>query len=347
MARELAQRVAQQRGGNGGNGKPDGEVERVSTLAAQIRKMQPEYQAALPKGMEAAQLVRDAITCLRTVKKLDQCEPMSVLGALMTTAQLGLRPAVLGHAWPLPFYDGRSKTYKAQLVIGYQGYVELGYRSGKLAGITSRIVYKNDEFDVIYYADRDELIHKPAKDGLRTEIRCFYSAARLVNGGYSITDPMSLAAMEAYREEHAGLRDRTGKVFGPWVDDFPSMGQKTMVRINFKLLPKSPEMAVAMEADDGVRINLEPDADAAEVTEHPAIVPGHVEPDEPAAEAEVIDRDDPWAVKIEEIASRDDAADIKAEVAEQVKAKSIDGQRANRILAAVDARVAGLKDDRE
>lgn len=343
MARELANRVAAQRGGNGGNGNGNGEVEKVKTLAEQIRQMQPEYQAAMPKGMEATQLVRDAITCLRTVKKLDQCEPMSVLGALMTTAQLGLRPAVLGHAWPIPFWDNASKSYKAQLVIGYKGYVELGFRSGKLAGITSRIVYTNDEFDVIYYADRDELIHKPAKDGLRGEIRSFYSAARLVNGGYSITDPMSLAAMEAYRQEHAALRDRNGKVFGPWVDDFPAMGQKTMIRINFKLLPQSPEMAVAMEADDGVRINLEPEANAAEVTEHPVIT-GHAERDDVPEPGDPLDSEDAWAVKVEEIATRDDAAAVKAEVSQQVKAGSIDGQRANRILTAVDARVSGLPD---
>lgn len=279
MGRELAQRAAAQRNGNAaGNGA---EVEQVRTLADQIRKMQPEYQAAMPKGMEAAQLVRDAITCLRTIRKLDQCEPMSILGALMTTAQLGLRPAVLGHAWPLPFWDNRSKCYKAQLVIGYQGYVELGYRSGKLAGITSRIVYTEDDYDIVYYADRDELVHRPAKDGLRENIRCFYSTARLVNGGYSVTDPMSLAAMQAYREAHAASKDRDGKVFGPWIDHFPAMGQKTMIRMNFKLLPKSPEMAIAMEADEGVRINLEPNVSAEEVTEHPrGVVPGDLlEPD--------------------------------------------------------------------
>ena len=103
----------------------------------------------MPKGREATQLVRDAMTCLRTIKKLDQCEPTSVLGALMTCAQLGLRPAVLGHAWPLPFWDNRSKCYKAQLVIGYQGYIELGHRSGKLEGPVGQDRLQEDrEFDV-------------------------------------------------------------------------------------------------------------------------------------------------------------------------------------------------------
>lgn len=284
MGRDLAQRASARRGqGNGGA------LEEQRSLADQIKRMQPEYEAAMPKGREASQLVRDAITCLRTIKNLDKCTPESVLGALMTCAQLDLRPGVagLGHAWPLPFWDGSARCYKAQLIIGYQGYVELGYRSGQLASVNSRIVYEEDDFEIVYYADRDELIHKPATTGLRERIKCFYSTARLVNGGYSITDPMSLESMEAYRDRHASARNREGKIVGPWVDHFPAMGQKTMVRINFKLLPKSPEMAIAMEADEGVRVNLSPTANAAEVSERPPrVVAVQIEQDDPG-----LDRD--------------------------------------------------------
>jgi recombination protein RecT len=93
----------------------------TNSLADQIRGMEKQFQLAMPRGAEATQLVRDALTALRTIKHLDKCEANSVLGALMTCAQLGLRPGVLGHAWPLPFWDRHSKGYKAQLVIGYQG----------------------------------------------------------------------------------------------------------------------------------------------------------------------------------------------------------------------------------
>ena len=281
MGDQLQARVAARRGGSGhADGTGTEVAERAPlTLAAQIRQMMPEYQKAMPKGMEATQLVRDGLTCLRTVRKLDQCEPASVLGALMTTAQLGLRPGLLGHAWPLPFWDSRDSCYKAQLVIGYQGFVELGFRSGRLTDISSRVVYWEDlEFSLTYREYGDRLIHTPNPDGLRQKIRCFYSRARLVNGGYLLTDPMSKEAMEAYRDENATSRDRDGKIFGPWMDNLPAMGSKTMVKINFKLLPKSPEMAIAMEANEGVRVDLSPTADAAEVTEHP-VVPGRVEPD--------------------------------------------------------------------
>jgi recombination protein RecT len=47
------------------------------------------------------------------------------------------------------------------------------------------------------------------------------------------------------------------------------MGKKTMVLRNFALLPKSAEMVSAMQADNGIRVDLTPTANAAEVTERP------------------------------------------------------------------------------
>ena len=287
MGRELASRAAAARNGNGQNG--DGEqVEAARTLAQQLERMTPEFQAAMPKGREATQLIRDAMTCLRTIKDLDKCEPASVLGALMTCAQLDLRPGVagLGHAWPLPFWDGKTQGLKAQLVIGYKGYIELGFRSGRLAGIASRIVYENElaDFEYVYHEDGDVLTHKPSYQGLRGGIVCFYSVARIIGGGYSLTEPVSLEEMEAHREKYAP-RDRYKKITGPWVNHFGAMGKKTMILRNFANLPKSAEMGIAMEADNGVRVDLTPDANAAEVTERPArVVAGQVEHDDTADE---------------------------------------------------------------
>ena len=231
MGRELASRAAAQRNGNGGNGQNgDGEPDgRVKTLAGQLERMIPEYQAAMPRGREATQLVRDATTCLRTIKNLDKCDPESFLGSLMTCAQLDLRPGVasLGHAWPLPYWDGYQKRYRAQLIVGYKGYIELGYRSGKLAGIASRIVYENelDDFEISFHEDGDKLVHKPSYRGLRGAPVCFYSVARIVGGGYSLTDPMSVEEMHQHRDKHAP-RNAKGQIVGPWVDHFLPMGKK-------------------------------------------------------------------------------------------------------------------------
>ena len=277
MGRDLAQRAAQQNGHGGGDGN-GGQEEQAQTLGQQIQRMLPEYQRAMPKGREATQLVRDALTCLRTVRDLAACEPTSVLGALMTCAQLDLRPGVLGHAWPLPFWDGRDQCNKAQLVIGYQGYIELGHRSGKLKDLAARVAYKEDpQFD--YWLDEEgpHIIHRPLLDGRRVNIRSFYSIARLVNGGVQVTEPISNDTMLDHRERY-GPRNRKKELVGPWVSNFDAMGRKTAILQNFKILPKTAEMIIAMEADDGVRVDLNPEANAAEVTEH-RVVPGEVDHD--------------------------------------------------------------------
>ncbi|MFF0821185.1 recombination protein RecT [Micromonospora haikouensis] len=246
-----------------------------NSIADQIRAMEKQYQAAMPRGAEAAQLVRDALTALRMTKNLAKCEPASVLGSLMTCAQLGLRPGVLGHAWLLPFWDGRSKGYKAQLVIGYQGLIELAHRSGKIASLIARTVYEGDEFDVDYGL-ADTLVHKPNLFGERGAPIAYYAIAKFQGGGYAFY-VMSQRDMERYRDNNATAKNRDGVIFGPWVDHFEGMAHKTCVRQLAKYMPKSTELAYALAADEGVRVDLTPTADPAETTEHPDVIDGEAE----------------------------------------------------------------------
>ena len=122
--------------------------------------MEDQFAMAAPRGIEAKQLVRDALTALRQNPELAECDPQSVLGGLMTMAQLGLRVGVLGHGWLLPFRDWKTKQKKAQLVIGYQGLVELAYRSNKIKSLSARTVHANDHFRIEYGID-ETLEHRP------------------------------------------------------------------------------------------------------------------------------------------------------------------------------------------
>ena len=106
----LRDRVAAQRQGD----EPGAEVVKARSLEDQIKRMAPEFNLALPKGKEATQLVRDAITCLRKIKNLDACDAPSLLGSLMTCAQLGLiwtahigvdRLLGFGLKYPTQFHD--------------------------------------------------------------------------------------------------------------------------------------------------------------------------------------------------------------------------------------------------
>lgn len=266
-------------------------------LFNQIRNMRDEFQLAMPRGAEAVQLVRDALTALRMTKNLAKCDTTSVLGSLMTCAQLGLRPGVLGHAWLLPFWTSKHHQgddgkwiggYKAQLVIGYQGMIELAHRSGKISSLIARTVYAGDDFSVDYGV-ADTLVHKPNLTGERGEPIAYYAIVKFTTGGYSFF-VMSHRDMERYRDRHATAKDRNGKVFGPWVEHFEGMAHKTCVRQLSKYMPKSTELAQALEVDEGFRVDASRLVDPAEVTEH--VMEGEViDPSDVDAEAAWADVD--------------------------------------------------------
>ncbi|QMV86343.1 recombination protein RecT [Corynebacterium hindlerae] len=247
------------------------EQRRPATLADQIKSMEAQFQLAMPKGMEAQQLVRDALTCLRQTPQLARCTPQSVLGGLMTCSQLGLRPGVLGHAWLIPFKN--RGVDEAQLVIGYQGLVELAHRSGQIKSLIARTVYANDDFEVDYGLN-DSLVHRPCMDGEKGDPIAYYAVAKFNTGGHAFY-VMSHFEMLEYKRKNVKM----GK-FGPWVDHFESMAHKTCVRQLAKWMPKSTDLARAIEQDGAVR---------EDVSQVAIDYPVHVDSAEPAEEAPAID----------------------------------------------------------
>lgn len=246
------------------------------TLKQQIRQMESQFALAMPKGTEAAQLVRDALTCIQQTPKLADCTPQTVLGALMTCAQLGLRPGVsgLGHAWVLPYWDSKSRTNVAQLIIGYKGFVDLAYRSGQIATVIARTVYAQDTFDVEYGID-EKLIHKPAMSGDRSTPVAHYAIVKLANGGRSFW-VMTEDEMQAWKRKYAP-KNKAGNTVGPWVSDYEAMARKTCLLRLAAWMPKSTDLSVAIQVDNGVRTDIMPTTTAEQVTEHPSY-------DEPAVE---------------------------------------------------------------
>lgn len=252
--------------------------QRGADLTHQIRAMEAQFAMAAPRGVEATQIVRDSLTVIRQTPKLMECYPQSVLGGLMTMAQLGLRVGVLGHGWLVPFWDkkfqwvdaqGRKRTgaHLAQLIIGYQGMVELAHRSSRIKSISARTVHANDLFDIEYGVE-EKLVHKPAA-GERGEPIGYYAVVRFLPDGYSFFH-MTKAEMEVYRDRYA-MAKVGGKVVGPWVTEFDGMAKKTCVRQLSKFMPKGTDLAVAMHVDDSVRVDVGAGARPELVSTHPRL----------------------------------------------------------------------------
>jgi recombination protein RecT len=293
MARDLQSRV-----GNAVQARP---AQQGKGIESSIRQMESQFALAMPRGAEAAQLVRDAITVLRQNPKLAECEPQSLMGALMSCAQLGLRPGIgaLGHAYILPFWSGKAKRFEAQFIIGYQGMLELANRSNEIEYLTAEMVCENDTFipDPMTGHHKHEY---PAR-GRRGDVIGYYAVFYRKDSNRGKLVWKSKEDMEDHRDKFATTKTREGKIFGPWVDHFDAMAQKSTIRELFKFMPRSTEMQSALIADESLRLDTTPTADLNEVSRHeqPADVPGELAVDEDGV---VPDEDEMAAVYAQEAA---------------------------------------------
>ncbi len=192
--------------------------------------------------MDSERFTRVALTVVRQSADLQRCRPESLLGALMTSAQLGLEPGPLGEAYLVPYGD------QVTFIPGYRGLIKLAWNSGQLKNISARVVHEEDEFEYSYGLHPD-LIHKPAR-GDRGGITDVYAAATLLDGGAEF-EVMDVGAVEAIRG-----RSRAGKK-GPWVTDWEAMARKTAVRQLAKWLPMATVMNRAIAAEGSVRTELD------------------------------------------------------------------------------------------
>ena len=83
------------------------------TIFDVIERGKSQFAAALPKHLSSERFVRIAITSIRQNPGLAPCTQESLLGALMTVAQLGLEPGgVLGQCYLIPFKNKKIRYYR-------------------------------------------------------------------------------------------------------------------------------------------------------------------------------------------------------------------------------------------
>lgn len=221
------------------------------TIQNLLKRMEPQIKKALPKHMDPERLSRIAFTEARKNPKLLECSTNSFLGAVMTAAQLGLEPGVLGHAYLIPYYNKKTSSKEVQFQIGYKGLLDLVRRSGEIESISARCVYENDEFD-FEYGLNEKLIHKPNMSGDRGDFTSVYAIAKFKNAGYSMI-VMSKSDVEKIRS-----RSKSSNT-GPWVTDYEAMARKTVLKQLCKYLPLSIEVQRGLVADESTKKEISED----------------------------------------------------------------------------------------
>lgn len=221
-------------------------AEKNPTISGLLKQYQSQIAAALPKHMTADRMARIALTEVRKSNALSKANPVSLFGAVIQAAQLGLEPGgALGHAYLVP-YKG-----EVQLIVGYRGMIDLARRSGQMISLTAHVVYEHDEFTYSYGLHED-LVHRPAEDP-RGNAVYVYAVARLVGGGVQF-QVMSWDAVMQIRDGSEGYRAfKANKIrSNPWESHPEEMAKKTVIRRLFKYLPVSIEIQRAVALDESM-----------------------------------------------------------------------------------------------
>jgi recombination protein RecT len=230
---------------------------------------------AVPKHLSPDRMLAVFVQSVQKTPKLREVNMMSLLGAFLSVASVGLEPnTALQHAHLIPFekkkWNPATRTRELErvdvnVIFGYQGLLELAYRSGLLRSIHADVVWKGDEFD-FWYGSGSTLKHKPL-GGVRAEGELPVWAYMHANmkGDAEMFEVMPMAdilrvrdSTQAYSSALYALDDANKKGWkppasyteAPWVKHLVPMSKKTVFRAGSKWLPKSIELASAIALDE-------------------------------------------------------------------------------------------------
>lgn len=245
-----------------GNSVATKESSPAAAFSSFMERYKPQLSLVLPKQMNADRMARLAVTAFSKNRRLQECTPTSIAGAVLTAAQLGLEIEVGGHAFLVPYKNWRSKLMEAQLIPGWKGLVDLVSRTGR-ATVWTGAVFSGDEFDYAL-GDRPFISHKPGDGTNDPEAMMYVYAVGRVNGSeWPVIEVWTMRKVWAHRdriisklpkeqaEKHYSFRD-------------PEMyARKVPLLQVLKYLPSSPEVAAAVAvsdaADRGVGMTLDGD----------------------------------------------------------------------------------------
>lgn len=229
--------------------------------------------AVAGKFLTADRMLRLCINAVKRTPKLMECDPQTVLGAMMTSAALGLEPnTVQQQAFLIPYkkralIDGKwGDTYECQFQIGARGFITLAYRSPHIKSIVAEAIHAGDKFEHMLGSQSFLRYAKALRD--RGELIGAFSHVHLADGGelacvLPLDEIMKIRAKsETYRALVQGVataqneKDRTKAQSKldetPWVMWEDDMAAKSATKKHAKQLPiaTGDALATAATVDD-------------------------------------------------------------------------------------------------
>jgi recombination protein RecT len=216
---------------------------RLSNIYGALENKKGALEKILGDSMPVEKFFIGVLSAFRNNALLCECDDKSIVTSVYACAQTGLIPNTpQQHVFMVPY--GKTCT----IVIGYQGLMELMYRTGRIDAISAEIVYEGDEFEY-EYGTNEFIRHrpKPLVSGEQRVPIYAYCYVRVRS-----TSPTPVVVFTVMSVDEIKAIQSKSKSQNIWKSHWSEMAKKTVVRRIAKLLPKSIEhkdLAFALRAD--------------------------------------------------------------------------------------------------
>ena len=272
----------------------------------QIVAMKGEFARAIGGSTPAEQqkraerFARVCVTAFRQNPELQKCSPVSILGAMMTCAQLQLEPNTpAGLAYLVPRWNSKLRSMECQFQCGYRGLLELMYRSGAVASFNADVVFRQEiEAGLFQYVSgvrpsiehRIDLLDNGARTGRSEDIVAAYACAVLKSG-----EPVIRVVTRREIDEAMAMSGGKAGPSAVWKSHYASMAIKTAIHRLAKWLPTT-RVDEALEAEaqysqaQEVKAEVQPQPSGISLEEMNAMMHAQPSPAEQTPEAPAVEQ---------------------------------------------------------
>lgn len=227
-----------------------GEKEKQSFPALMMQSADQFKLALKGSGESADRFARICLTLVRRNKDLSRIavqNPLSLIGACMDIAALGLDPSIPNETFIIPYKD------EAKQQTGYKGLIKLARRGARASGsplknLKADIVYKNDTFKVKRGFEADLIHEEPPFGEERGEAIGFYALYETAEGGRGFIT----RSVDEIKKHQAKFCKSMKNPNSPFYNggNFESYGLKTVLRLLIsKEMDMSNKLASAIVSD--------------------------------------------------------------------------------------------------
>jgi len=219
-------------------------------MQSRIDARKANFEKILPDGLTFERFRQAAVFAIAENKDLLECDPTSLIKAIMTAAQLGDH---LGSAFNESYIykrrNGRTGKYEAVLHRGYRGMQRGLIKAGFVDSVHTSVVYEHDEVEI--YEHPPSLKHKiDPKTSDRGEWVGVISAGYKLNNGKQ--ELVNYVYLTRARVETAKAQQKKKDI---WEKHPEQMRKKVAVRALCQEFPVMNEEQAKMWTQDAEEIN--------------------------------------------------------------------------------------------